>query len=117
MPIAPAARPATLAISVVVPTRAREQLLARCLTSLLAQDIGAGRFEILVVDDAPSAATRATVMDCAQGAPHGPALRYLPNRGRHGPAAARNRGWRAARAPIVAFTDDDTVPAPDWLRH
>jgi GT2 family glycosyltransferase len=30
-------------------------------------------------------------------------------------AAARNIGWRKARAPIVAFTDDDCVPAPDWL--
>jgi GT2 family glycosyltransferase len=32
-----------------------------------------------------------------------------------GPAAARNRGWRAARAPVVAFTDDDCVPDPGWL--
>ena len=29
----------------------------------------------------------------------------------------RNRGWRRARAPIVAFTDDDTVPARDWLER
>src|SRR5205085_6868290 len=28
---------------------------------------------------------------------------------------ARNAGWRAARAPIVAFTDDDCVPQPGWL--
>jgi len=34
--------------------------------------------------------------------------------GGRGPAAARNAGWRAARAPWVAFLDDDVVPPPDW---
>ena len=41
--------------------------------------------------------------------------RYLPSPGPHGPAAARNFGWRAARGRIIAFTDDDTLPDPDWL--
>lgn len=30
---------------------------------------------------------------------------------------ARNRGWRAATAPIVAFTDDDCYPEPEYLSH
>lgn len=32
-----------------------------------------------------------------------------------GPAQARNRGARAARADLLAFTDDDCRPRPDWL--
>src|SRR4051794_35983208 len=32
-----------------------------------------------------------------------PDVRYLPVKGAHGPAAARNIGWRAARAALVAF--------------
>lgn len=32
-----------------------------------------------------------------------------------GPASARNRGARQARARVLAFTDDDCIPAPDWL--
>jgi cellulose synthase/poly-beta-1,6-N-acetylglucosamine synthase-like glycosyltransferase len=32
-----------------------------------------------------------------------------------GPAAARNSGWRACAAAVVAFIDDDCVPAEGWL--
>jgi hypothetical protein len=32
-----------------------------------------------------------------------------------GPATAREQGWRAANGQLIAFTDDDCVPAPDWL--
>ena len=32
-----------------------------------------------------------------------------------GPGGERNAGWREARAPIVAFTDDDCEPTPQWL--
>jgi GT2 family glycosyltransferase len=35
-----------------------------------------------------------------------------PNRGI---AAARNAGVEAARSPLIAFTDDDTLPDPRWL--
>jgi GT2 family glycosyltransferase len=39
----------------------------------------------------------------------------LRNARPRGPAAARNAGWRATDAPVVAFTDDDCAPAPGWL--
>src|SRR5204863_3588744 len=32
-----------------------------------------------------------------------------------GPAQARNAGWRMARAPLIAFTDDDCEAQPQWL--
>ncbi len=75
-------------VSVVVPTCGRPDLLQRCLAALDRQTLERERYEVIVADDT--------------------ALRS-------GPAAARNRGWRKARAPIVAFTDDDTVPDPAWL--
>lgn len=34
---------------------------------------------------------------------------------RAGPGAARNRGAASARGDYLAFTEDDCVPAPDWL--
>jgi cellulose synthase/poly-beta-1,6-N-acetylglucosamine synthase-like glycosyltransferase len=50
------------------------------------------------------------------GAANYPRIRYLAAEGgRHGPAAARTRGWRAARGDIIAFTDDDTIPDSHWL--
>ena len=36
-------------------------------------------------------------------------------RSQSGPAAARNAGLAAARAPLIAFTDADCEPTPGWL--
>lgn len=100
-------------VSVVVPTYRRPALLRRCLIALLAQRYDPGAYEIIVADDGAQAQTRAVVEALAVRAPV--AVQYLAVTGRHGPAAARNLGWRAARGAVIAFTDDDTVPAPDWL--
>ena len=77
-------------VSVVVPTCGRPDLLARCLDALERQSLPREHYEVIVIDDSAT---------------------------RSGPAAARNRGWRRAAAPIVAFTDDDTVPDREWLER
>ncbi|HEY7293845.1 MAG TPA: glycosyltransferase family 2 protein [Dehalococcoidia bacterium] len=103
-------------MSVVVPTFHRDETLLRLLDTLAAQDLPRDRFEILVVDDARSRSTPAAVAAFAAGQP-GLRIRTLPGRSR-GPATARNIGWRAAVAPVIAFIDDDAYPArPDWLRQ
>jgi GT2 family glycosyltransferase len=110
--------PAMPALSVVVPTCGRVELLDRCLAALLRQTLAGGRYEIIVVDDHPDVRTRQLVAHWRDNTGEGgPAVTYLANGGGHGPAAARNRGWRLARAAVVAFTDDDTVPTPGWLEH
>jgi GT2 family glycosyltransferase len=101
-------------VSVVVPTYLRPQLLDRCLTALLAQDFDPAAYEILIADDAVSEATRCQVE--RRMVDQKPALRYMAVGPAHGPAAARNAGWHAARAEFIAFTDDDTVPDVGWLR-
>jgi hypothetical protein len=102
--------------SIVVATGKRPHLLNRCLAALTHQLFDPTRYEIIVVDDAPDAHTRAVVERWAsEGASTGPHVYYLPSDGPHGPAAARNRGWHAARGALVAFTDDDTIPYRDWL--
>ena len=103
-------------ICVVVPTFHRPELLHSCLSALLSQTLPQHRFEIIVVDDGHDDVTRDCVHALAALAP-APRIRYLrPTAGR-GPAVARNCGWRASDAPLIAFTDDDTQPDPGWLRH
>jgi len=107
-----------LAVSVVVPTCGRPELLNRCLRALCYQTLPAARYEVLIVDDRPSPQTEEIVASWRRWtSPGGPSLVYLPNRGPHGPAAARNRGWRTARSELIAFTDDDTVPDAQWLEQ
>ena len=98
----------TPSLSVVVPTRDRQAHLERCLAALGRQT--APGLEIVVVDDASSeAAAVAAVVAAVQCA-------RLVRAGGAGPAAARNAGARAARAPVVCFTDDDCAPAPGWAQ-
>jgi len=102
--------------SVVIPTYRRPELLARVLDALAHQTLPPDEFEILVCDDACSEETRAQVAEYAasQAVPVAYLSAATPRRG---PAAMRNVGWRAARGAIIAFTDDDTIPEPDWLQQ
>jgi GT2 family glycosyltransferase len=107
-------------VSVVIATHERPKLLMRCLCALLRQDLGPEAYEIVVVDDGSSDAAHHVALRNVAALSHGagrPSILYLHQARNRGPAAARNVGWHAARAPIVAFTDDDTLPHPDWLRE
>lgn len=102
-------------ISVIVPTYRRPDLLARCLTALLHQSAPAQTYEIVVCDDGPSAQVKDLVLEFSALGHKPPLIRYIAVTATQGPAGARNAGWRAARAPIIAFTDDDTIPDAGWL--
>ncbi len=105
-------------ISVVLPTYRRIDLLGRCLAALARQDLGRP-FEVIVVHDGPNERARAVAAVWEERLRESglAALRYSELAGHCGPAAVRNVGWRLATADLIAFTDDDTVPAPTWLRH
>ncbi len=84
-----------------------------CLDALSRQQFPANQFEVIVVEESYSADTERAVRLFADHT--GIETRYLPQTGQPGLAAARNRGWRAARARVVAFTNDNTIPQPNWL--
>jgi glycosyltransferase involved in cell wall biosynthesis len=98
--------------SVVVPTRNRPEYLRVTLASLAAQEFDRDAYEILVVDDAPSASTRA-VADAFPRAP----IRYLERQGVPGLNSARNTGIEAAASDLIAFIDDDVEAPSGWLRE
>ena len=100
-------------MSVVVATHNRAERLDALLVSLEAQTLSTDTFEVTVVDDGSTDATAAVLERAA--ARNGLDLRSIPRPRAGGPAAARNDGWRAARAPLVSFTDDDCVAEPGWL--
>jgi glycosyltransferase involved in cell wall biosynthesis len=99
--------------TIVVPTCRRPDLLERCLGALVAQKFNPAEYEVVVSDDAGSDETRGQVARWASRSDI--PLRYTTPTTTHGPASARNAGWRAARGRIVAFTDDDCIPDPHWL--
>jgi hypothetical protein len=93
--------------TVAVCTRDRPEDLRRCLEAIIRlSDDGQ---ELLVVDNWPSTdATRRLVEDCGH-------VRYM-REDRPGLNIARNRALREAKHEIVAFTEDDAMPDPNWLR-
>jgi histidinol-phosphate phosphatase family protein len=98
-----------LPYDVVVPTAGRASL--QRLLDALAADRGLPPRAVILVDDR----AHPDPDGLRSGVPSGLSARVevLAGGGR-GPAAARNTGWRAARAPWVVFLDDDVVPVAGW---
>lgn len=97
-------------VSVITPAKDAAATLPALLDALAAQDPVRGGFEVLLVDDGSTDATRAIA------AAHPAVTRVLTTDGL-GPGAARNAGVAAASGEVLAFTDADCVPEPWWLRE
>src|SRR5258708_6750848 len=95
------------AVSVVIPTYNRADVIGRAVDSALAECSGAD--EIIVVDDGSADGTRQVL-----GA-YGSRIRYLAVP-RAGAGRARNIGIRAARNPLIAFLDSDDAWLPGKLQ-
>ncbi len=98
-------------IALIVPTYRRPEELRRCLKAIACQRRRAEQVIIVVrEDDEPTKA----VLRAAD--PDGRWLTVIRVR-TAGVVAALNAGLAAARADIIAFTDDDAAPRPDWLQQ
>ncbi len=99
-------------ISVIIATYNRKDSLKETLDALTQQDLCHMSFEVIVINDGSTDGTAEFLEDYAVFDSIG--LRFF-NQQNKGPAAARNLGIRYAKGKIVAFTDDDCLPAKNWL--
>jgi glycosyltransferase involved in cell wall biosynthesis len=106
----------SIAVSVVVASHGRHLRLRWLLNALEGQTLDRTQWEVVVVHtyDEPTAER---ILDahplCAAGV-----LRHMTvEPGTGSPSRQRNIGWRAARGRLIAFTDDDCRPEPDWLER
>lgn len=91
-------------LSVVICTRDRPEVLARCLAALMAQASRAG--QIVVIDNSSHRSAEAVTAQFS-----GVAYVHEP---RPGLSVARNAGIQASKGAVIAFTDDDVEPSPSW---
>jgi GT2 family glycosyltransferase len=102
-------------VSVVVPSHERALRLRWLLNALEEQTLERERWEVVVVHDSGDDTERLLREHPLAAAGR---LRHVRLPAGTGiPARQRNVGWREARAPVIAFTDDDCRPAPDWLER
>lgn len=100
---------APLFVSVIVPVWNDAERLSGCLGALEAQTYPAHLYEVIVVDNdsVDSVVDAAAPYACARVV-----REEIP-----GSYAARNRGVAHARGEVIAFTDADCIPTPDWLER
>lgn len=95
--------------SIVVPFHNEEKHIEGCIQALLSLDYQKDRYEILMVNN--NSTDRSVEIVSAY-----PEIRLLHEK-KQGDFAARNLGVSNARGDLIAFTDSDTAPFPDWLNQ
>jgi hypothetical protein len=103
-------------ISVVVASHDRALRLRWLLNSLEDQTLGRERFELIVAHDSDDEGATAALLD--EHPVGARAIRFdPPAAGLNTASKLRNAAWRAARAPLIVFTDDDCRAPGDWLEQ
>lgn len=95
-------------VTVAVCTRNRIEEMARCLSFL--EKLDYPNLDILVVDNEPATDSLLQLVK-----DHYPQFRYVKEP-RPGLSWARNRAISESSSEIIAFTDDDVIVDPGWVR-
>lgn len=96
-------------VSVIIPVFQDTERLKTCLHALSKQTYPRGKFEVIVVDNEPSAEVEKLLQAHKN-------TRYATEL-RRGANFARNRGVDLACGEIIAFTDSDCIPDANWLEN
>ncbi len=103
-------------ISVIVAARNEEKSLPQLLEALAKQDYPADHFEIVLADDRSTDGTWQIMQDFCESHQHVIALQVLETDDGHpGKKRALARAIEASSGHILAFTDADCRPGPNWL--
>lgn len=105
-------------VSVIIPIYNGAEDLPALETCLLGQTYRRDRVEYLLVDNNSQDDTASRLDHFAQTAANeGMTVRPLSEPNIQSSYAARNQGIRVAQGEILAFTDADCRPQPEWLTH
>lgn len=99
-------------VSVVVPTFNRLRRLKQVIAALEGQEYPLDQVEVIIVSDGSHDGTHEYLRSVQT-----PLRLTAIEQANQGPAAARNRGFRAAAGEHVLFIDDDVVPTPGLIRE
>ena len=95
-------------VSVIVPTFRDWESLEKTIRAIQKQTYSTRLFEVILVNnDAENMHAEMALPDNFM----------LVNESKPGSYAARNRGIDLARGDVLAFTDSDCLPEPDWLEN
>jgi glycosyltransferase involved in cell wall biosynthesis len=100
------------AISVIIATRNRAALLDQTLSHLAGQSLPKDRFEVIVADNGSDDTTPAVIDKWKARLPLTSVTEPMAGKNR-----ALNRALPMARGELFVFTDDDVIPAPNWLEE
>ncbi|HEX8120652.1 MAG TPA: glycosyltransferase [Solirubrobacteraceae bacterium] len=103
-------------IAVAVASHARPIRLLWLLNALEEQTLDRERWEVVVAHDSGTGSETERILATHPLAGAG-LLSHVTLEHDAGPAELRNAAWRATTAPLVAFTDDDCRPPPQWLER
>ncbi|KEO74610.1 glycosyltransferase [Anditalea andensis] len=96
-------------ISVIIPTYKDDIRLLKCLDGLIGQTLNPGFFEVIIVNNFPHLSIK------LPGVYYSSLNLKLIDEIIPGSYAARNKGIYTAKGDIIAMTDSDCIPDPDWL--
>ena len=98
-------------LSVIIPTRNRCDYLKDALESILWQSLNKELFEVIVVDNGSTDATKEVVESFKDKLPN-LSFVFEPKPGLH---EGRHAGLRAAKSDILVYADDDIIAFKTWL--
>lgn len=99
-----------LLVSIIIPTCHRNDMLAKCLETLAPgkQTLPFEKYEVIVSDDGTQSNAKEFISQ------YYPWAKWIKGPMK-GPAANRNNGAKHATSEWLVFTDDDCLPASNWL--